>query len=131
VSRHPKNRLGVSQSSALDVGVLWTECEVDIEDESWQPPNQPRWWHEVLADPLIVVLAVVCGTVADDDGTAVTTVVVVASLQPNQPGVLQVVVVETDVELVLVLVVIVLVDDSSKHPHHPGVLQVSVRVFVE
>jgi len=89
----------------------------------------------VLAEPLIVVRAVVRGTVADDDGRAVPTVVVVGSLQPNQPGVLQVVVVEIDVELVLVLilvlVVFVLVDDSSKHPHHPGVLQVSVRVCVE
>lgn len=51
-------------------------------------------------------------------------VVVVGSLQPNQPGVLQV-----DVELVEVDIV----DDfevvvSSKQPHQPGVLHVSVLV---
>ena len=57
----------------------------------------------------------------DDD------VVVVSSLQPNQPGVSQVVV--DDVE-VLVVVVGAEVVDSSRHPHHPGVLQVSVRVRV-
>lgn len=56
----------------------------------------------------------------EDDGE----VVVVGSLQPNQPGVLQV-----DVELVEVEVA----DDfevvvSSKQPHHPGVLHVSVLV---
>jgi hypothetical protein len=47
-------------------------------------------------------------------------VVVVESLQPNQPGVLQVVVVDR------LLVVEVVVDDVvdvvlSKQPHHPGV----------
>jgi hypothetical protein len=65
---------------------------------------------------------------------AVPTVVVVGSLQPNQPGVLQVVVVDTDVLVVvleIVLVVFVDVLDSSRQPHQPGVLQVVVRVLVE
>lgn len=89
----------------------------------------------MLAEPLIVVLVVVRGIVADDDGTAVPTVVVVGSLQPNQPGVLQVVVVVVELVLVLVLVVVLVVFDvvldSSRQPHHPGVLHVSVRVLVE
>ena len=50
----------------------------------------------------------------------------VGSLQPNQPGVLQVDVDEEDVVLVEVAVVVV----SSRQPHHPGVLHVSVRVRV-
>ena len=57
----------------------------------------------------------------------VVRVMVLGSLQPNQPGVLQVVVVS-----VLVIVVVAVVDavvvDSSRQPHQPGVLQVSVRV---
>jgi hypothetical protein len=61
-------------------------------------------------------------------------VVVVAgvlSLQPNHPGVWQVLVlIELLDEVVLVedSVVVVL---SSRHPHHPGVLQVSVLVLEE
>jgi len=59
----------------------------------------------------------------------VVMVVVVSSLQPNQPGVLQEVVVVVLVEVVVVPVVV----DSSRHPHQPGVLHVSVlvRVVVE
>lgn len=49
---------------------------------------------------------------------------VVGSLQPNQPGVLQVVV------LVVGVVVVVVVVLSSKQPHHPGVLQVVVVLVV-
>ncbi len=52
--------------------------------------------------------------------------VVVGSLQPNQPGVLQVEVVllvEVEDEVVAVLVL-------SRQPHHPGVWQVEVRVLV-
>lgn len=60
-------------------------------------------------------------------GDEVTDVVVVGSLQPNQPGVLQVEVeLATDVEEVVMVLVVVL----SRHPHHPGVLQVDVRVLV-
>jgi hypothetical protein len=53
-------------------------------------------------------------------------VVVTLSLQPNQPGVRQVVVVVvvTSVDVLVPPVVVV----SSKQPHQPGVLQVSVRV---
>jgi len=51
--------------------------------------------------------------------------VVLSSLQPNQPGVLQV---EVDVELVLVVPEADVV--SSKQPHQPGVLHVDVRVLV-
>jgi hypothetical protein len=67
--------------------------------------------------------------VADGAGMAVPTVVVVGSLHPNQPGVLQVVVVDVldeDDEVVEVVVVV-----SSRQPHHPGVLHVVVRVLVE
>lgn len=62
--------------------------------------------------------------VRDDSGVAV--VLVVGSLQPNQPGVLHVVV---DVLVVLVLVAVVVVL-SSRQPHQPGVLQVEVLVEV-
>lgn len=53
-----------------------------------------------------------------------------SSLQPNQPGVLQVDV-DDDVDVVFgVVPVVVVVVVSSKQPHHPGVLQVSVLVRV-
>lgn len=69
---------------------------------------------------------------ADGTGMAVPTVVVVGSLQPNQPGVLQVVVVEVfEGDEVVEVVVEVVVAVSSRQPHHPGVLQVAVRVLVE
>lgn len=59
-------------------------------------------------------------------------VVVVLSLQPNQPGVLQVV---EGIDVVVTSVVVVLeglvVEVPSLHPHHPGVLQVSVLVLVD
>ena len=51
---------------------------------------------------------------------------VVSSLQPNHPGVRQVVVDEVEVVVVVVAVVVAV---SSKQPHQPGVLQVAVRVF--
>jgi hypothetical protein len=64
---------------------------------------------------------------AEGEVMVVVRVMVLGSLQPNQPGVLQVVVVS-----VLVIVVVEVVDavvvDSSRQPHQPGVLQVSVRV---
>lgn len=50
---------------------------------------------------------------------------VVLSLQPNQPGVLHVLVVVVVLELVVVGCPGVV---SSKHPHHPGVKHVAVRV---
>jgi len=61
------------------------------------------------------------------DVIVVVKVIVVGSLQPNHPGVLQ-----EEVVIVLVMVVVGVCDlvvvDSSRHPHQPGVLQVSVRV---
>lgn len=54
----------------------------------------------------------------------VVSVVVTSSLQPNQPGEIQVVVVMVSVVVTGTDVV------SSRHPHHPGVLQVSVLVLV-
>jgi len=80
----------------------------------------------VPCDVVEVGVTVGCGAVGDVTGS----VVVVGSLHPNQPGVLQlVVVVEVVVELVEVVEPVVVVV-SSKHPHHPGVLHVSVRVRV-
>jgi hypothetical protein len=64
---------------------------------------------------------------AEGEVMVVVRVMVLGSLQPNQPGVLQVVVVSVLV-IVFVEVVDVVVVDSSRQPHQPGVLQVSVRV---
>jgi hypothetical protein len=64
---------------------------------------------------------------AEGEVMVVVRVMVLGSLQPNQPGVLQVVVVSVLV-IVVVEVVDVVVVDSSRQPHQPGVLQVSVRV---
>ena len=69
-------------------------------------------------------------------GAGLATVVVIVevssegplSLQPNQPGVLQVDV--DEVVVVLTVVVALPVVDSSRQPHQPGVLHVSVRVRV-
>jgi hypothetical protein len=70
-----------------------------------------------------VVVTVGAGS-ALGDVIVVVKVIVVGSLQPNQPGVLQ-----EEVVMVLVMVVVgVVVVDSSRQPHQPGVLQVSVRV---
>lgn len=58
--------------------------------------------------------------------------VVVLSLHPNQPGVLQVEVVDVVVTSDVVVVVAgMVVDVLSLHPHHPGVLQVSDLVLVD
>ena len=58
-------------------------------------------------------------------------VAVFSSLQPNQPGVLQV---DVDVDVVVTGTLVVgleVVDvSSSRHPHHPGVLHVEVRLRV-
>lgn len=55
------------------------------------------------------------------DGELVV-VVVVSSLQPNQPGVLHV---EVEVDVVVVVVAVVVAGEvvlvSSRQPHHPGV----------
>ena len=105
-------------------------------------PNQPG----VLQVLLLVLLALNMLDVGREDGVVIVgtgaalgvvatvleevlVVVVVSSLQPNQPGVLHVEVDELSDELVDVEpeVVVVL---SSKQPHQPGVLHVSVLVRV-
>jgi len=60
----------------------------------------------------------------------VVVMVVVGSLHPNHPGVLQVDVLVVD-DSVVVEVVMVEVVVSSRHPHQPGVLHVDVIVDVE
>ena len=71
--------------------------------------------------------------VSEGPGVAVAIVVVVGSLHPNHPGVLQVEVLVVDdsvVVEVVVAVVVVVVVVSSRHPHQPGVLHVDVFVEV-
>jgi hypothetical protein len=59
---------------------------------------------------------------------------IVLSLQPNQPGVLHVLVLDSDVDVMMgsvdVVVAGAVVEVSSRQPHQPGVLQVSVLVLV-
>lgn len=89
------------------VGVLVASEVVSV--ASLQPQNLP-------GDSQLVVVVLV----------AVVSVVVVLSLHPNQPGVLQ-------VDVVVVVVgggVAGSVVVSSRQPHQPGVLQVDVRVLV-
>ena len=94
----------------------------DVVLGSLQPPKKPLDWH-VVVDELIGDVTVAVGL-----AELLWLVVVVSSLHPNQPGVLQV-----DVVVVVVLLLVVVPDVmvvSSRHPHQPGVLQVSVRVLV-
>ena len=70
-----------------------------------------------------VAVDVWCFDDVDEDVVMVT-----SSLQPNQPGVLQVVVEGT--VLVVFDLDVVVVGSSSRHPHHPDVLHVSVRVLL-
>lgn len=87
---------------------------------------------ELISELLVLVAGVSDGVVMTGAGSAlgdvivVVKVIVVGSLHPNHPGVLQV-----EVVIVLVMVVVGVFDvvvDSSRQPHQPGVLQVSVRV---
>ena len=120
-----------------------SDTEVLVEDglvevvESWQP-NHPGVSH--------VVLEVVTVAEEDDEEAAVEVVVTVGAgagvaillvsvvvivdvasdLHPNQPGERQVVVVIVSVVVTGTVTLLV----SSKHPHHPGVLHVSVLVRV-
>jgi hypothetical protein len=88
------------------------------ESSSRHLPNQPLLVQVVVVGSLDVVVAV----------AVVVAVVVVISLQPNQPGVWQVLVLVVAVnELDDVVDIMVVV--ASRHPHHPGVLHVSVRVL--
>lgn len=84
---------------------------------SQQPHHFPGVSHVVVGVWVVVVTSEV---------VVIGFVVVVLSLHPNQPGVLQV-----DVEdVVLVLVAVTPVVVASRQPHQPGVLQVEVRVRV-
>ena len=75
----------------------------------------------MVLDDVVVVFVGTTGLVV-----VMVSVVEVLSLQPNQPGVKHVVVVTVVVSVVVAVPVVV----SSRQPHHPGVLQVSVRVRV-
>lgn len=75
--------------------------------------------------------------VVDPDDEDVVIDAVVLSLQPNQPGVLHVLVLDAEVgvmmgsvDVVVVVVAEAIVEVLSRHPHQPGVLQVSVLVLV-
>ena len=122
-SQQPKNIPGVLQTSSVVevwVGVVLVLNVVVVPQSS---PNHPCLQDVVVAEFDAVVAAVVVEVV----GARVVVVMVVfaASLQPNQPGVRQVVVV-----YVVVMMGVDEVELGSRHPHHPGVLQVVVRVYV-
>jgi hypothetical protein len=98
-------------------------------------PSQPGVAHVLvwLASPEVVV-TVGAGAALVRGVEIVDGALFLLSLQPNQPGVSQVVVVVVVVSVVVVdvevvVVVLVVTDVSSKHPHQPGVLQVVVRVL--
>ena len=100
---------------------------------SLQPPKKPGCWQEVEEDAVPVAEVRVAdgiGREACSVVVVVVMVVVLGSLHPNHPGVLQVVFVMVEVfnddELVVEMVVV-----GSRQPHHPGVLHVVVRVLVE
>lgn len=120
-----------------------SDIEALVEDglvevvESWQP-NHPGVLQVVLEVVLVageeveVATVEVVVTVGAGAGVArplVSVVVIVkvdSCLHPNQPGERQVVVVIVSVVVTGIVVLLV----SSKHPHHPGVLHVSVLVRV-
>lgn len=124
-SQQPKKKPGVSHVSlsfAVLVGVLLVDVVVV---EVQPPPNQPGL-HVVDLDAVIDA-----GTDSDvrvGGSVVVVTVMFARSLQPNQPGLTQVVVVYVVVTTIWVEVVPVVL--SSRQPHQPGVLQVDVLVYV-
>ena len=88
---------------------------------SQQPHHLPGVSQELVAAGVVVVKSEVMVT---------SSLVVVLSLHPNQPGVLHV---DVDVDCVVGVVVPVagpVFVVLSKQPHHPGVWQVDVRVLV-
>jgi hypothetical protein len=76
-----------------------------------------------VAEPGIDVV----GGVMVWSAVVVVMVTFTVDLHPNHPGEMQLVVVYV---VVITGVVEVVVDDSSRQPHHPGVLQVVVLVYV-
>lgn len=100
----------------LDIGTLLVVSQ--------PPPKKPGLQTEVLE---CVVDADAEGDVVFGGSVVVVTVTFPRSLQPNQPGVRQVVVVYVVVMTECVEVVPDVV--SSRHPHQPGVLQVDVLVY--
>ena len=134
--------VGVAVGAAVVVtGGEVIGCDVVFLLSSLQPQNLPGVAHVVLGLLLGLVLGLVLGgevevgiKLVDVTGReALVLVVVTSSLQPNQPGVLHVVVVAVVVVVVDVVVELDVVVVSSKHPHHPGVwhVVVLVRVFVD
>lgn len=102
-------------------GVLQLVDELDVEGE--------EEGEEVLVADVLDVVVMIGAGAALGEVIVVVRVIVVGSLQPNQPGVLQ-----DEVVRVLVIVVVGVAEvvvDSSRQPHQPGVLQVSVRVCEE
>jgi len=102
---------------AEGAGVAVNDDEPEVTVSSLQPhhPRDEQDSRERDVDVLVVV--------------SVVAVVVVGSLQPNQPGVWHTVVVGI-VTGMLVEEGKPLVAVGSRQPHQPGVLQVSVLVFV-
>lgn len=98
---------------------------------SRQLPNQPGYMHEDVdvggEDEVVVAVGAGAGVVVCEDFVVVVGSPL-SSLQPNQPGVLQVDVEDVDVCLDVDVCVPVVV--SSRQPHQPGVLHVSVLVRV-
>lgn len=102
-------------------GVLQVVDELDVDGREEDA--------EVLVAGVLEVVVMIGAGAGLGEIIVVVSVIVVGSLQPNQPGVLQ-----DEVVKVLVIVVVGVADvvvDSSRQPHQPGVLQVSVRVWEE
>ena len=107
----------------------------DVEGESVgsrQPPNQPGYSQLDAVDGELVGREEVVVREGAGAGEGVADFVVDSSpsKHPNHPGVLQVELEDLLVAVVVVVVVGVLVVDSSRQPHQPGVLQVSVLVLL-
>ena len=98
--------------------------ETGVDPVGSRQPNQPGSKHVVDVEGFDVGVCVSRGVEVS------VVVVVVTSLHPNQPGVLQVDVLDVVVILVkevMAVVVVVL----SKHPHQPGVSHVEVLVVTD
>ena len=102
------------------------ECLKEDVDVGSSQPNHPACVHdEDLVDGVVdaaIDLEVVCGMVV------VVIVILTISLQPNHPGVAQLVVVYVVVTIGVEVVCPVVVE-SSRQPHQPGVLHVVVLVL--